>query len=338
MRLLKYAAFLAVPLLAWISINQTGLASWLLVLFAFGVIPLLELLLPADKTNYEPLKSPTALRMMDGLIWLVLPCYGFVLWTFLTHFNLQNNWPTIMGHIASTGMACGILAINVGHELGHRQSHPDRLFGELLLVMAQQAHFLPYHNHGHHRFVATHDDPATARKNETVYHFWIRSQTGSYLAAWRIEKARLLQKGKRWLSLNNRMIRYSLMQAMLLAAIFLSVGLNILLAYLMVCLVGALLLETVNYIEHYGLRRQLIEGDRFERVTPLHSWNSDHLLGRLMLFELSRHSDHHANPRKPYYDLQSYPDSPQMPTGYPGMMLLSLLPPLWFRLMNPKIQ
>ena len=236
------------------------------------------------------------------------------------------------------GLQCGVYGINIVHELGHRSNRGQRLLGEILLLSSLEMHFLPYHNSGHHFNVATPNDPATARKGEWVYLFWFRSQIGSYLQAWKIESKRLNKKDQHWFSFSNKMVVYTLVQFALIIAIYYLFGWVVLLAFVMAATAGILLLETVNYIEHYGLLRKQIDEGKYEKVQHVHSWNSDHILGRIFLFELSRHSDHHYKASKHYQLLKSLPDSPQMPTGYPGMMLLALVPPLWVWFMGKKLE
>ena len=230
-----------------------------------------------------------------------------------------------------------MLGINVGHELGHRHHKIEVFLGELMLITSLNTHFLPYHNGGHHFNVATPNDAATARKNEPLYVFWIRSHFSSYLQAWQIENNRLRHENQSVLSLQNKMVGYSIANVLILSAIYYFFGVTALISFIAAAVIGILQLETVNYIEHYALLRNKNEHGRYEKVRHHHSWNSDHIIGKLMLFNLSRHSDHHYNGSKPYQVLKSLPESPQMPTGYPGMMLLSLIPPLWFKYMNNKI-
>jgi alkane 1-monooxygenase len=235
------------------------------------------------------------------------------------------------------GIMCGVIGINVGHELGHRSGRLEQFFGELLLLSSLENHFLPYHNRGHHTNVATPQDPATARKNEAVYVFWFRSQIGSYIQAWQIESKRMQIIGSSFFSLRNKMLVYTLVHITCFALILILYGNQALLSFFTVATIGILLLETVNYIEHYGLLRQKNENRRYELVKRKHSWNSNHILGRLILFELSRHSEHHYKPDKPYQLLHSESTVPTMPTGYPGMMLLSFVPPLFFMVMNKRV-
>ena len=242
-----------------------------------------------------------------------------------------------IGRISSMGIMCGVFGINLGHELGHRLNKTEKFLGELMLLTSLNTHFLPYHNGGHHFNVATPHDAATARKNEPLYVFWFRSHFSSYAEAWQLENKRIKELGKSRLSLQHKMIQYTIANMLVLVSIFYFFGILVLCYFIAAAVTGILLLQTVNYIEHYGLLRVKNEHGRYERVKHTHSWNSDHVIGRLVLFNLSRHSDHHYNGSKHYQILKSLPESPQMPTGYPGMMLLSLIPPLWFKFMNAKI-
>lgn len=197
-------------------------------------------------------------------------------------------------------------------------------------------HFFIEHNRGHHNKVSTEDDPASSRYNEPLYMFWIRSVTMSYISAWKLENFRLSRMGEKWFSWRNEMIWYTIIQASFIGLIAWGFGWRVTGFYLISAVFGFLLLETVNYIEHYGLSRKKGEHG-YGKVLPIHSWNSNHPLGRLILFELSRHSDHHFRANRKYQILRYHEDSPQMPTGYPGMMVLSLVPPLWFKVMNPRV-
>jgi alkane 1-monooxygenase len=209
--------------------------------------------------------------------------------------------------------------------------------GEIALLISLENHFLPYHNLGHHRNVATPEDPATARLNEPVYTFWIRSQFGSYWQAWQFEMNKQRRMKRNPFSLRNRMVGYTIAQIGLISSIFFAFGWKTMLAFVAAAIIGKLHLETVNYIEHYGLTRKVKPDGKYERVMPWHSWNSDHVLGRSIMLELSRHSDHHYKASKHYQILDSFNESPQMPTGYPGMMIFSLFSPVWFWYMNKRI-
>jgi alkane 1-monooxygenase len=184
--------------------------------------------------------------------------------------------------------------------------------------------------------VSTDEDPASSRRGEWLYAFFLRTITGSWLSAWKLEEQRLRKKGLPVFGLHNEMLRFQLIQLALVATIAVVFGPAVMGWYLGAALIGILLLETVNYIEHYGLRRKR-NGDTYERPLPIHSWNSDHPLGRLILLELTRHSDHHYLASRKYQVLRHFDESPQLPAGYPAMMVLAFVPPLWFRVMDREI-
>ncbi|WP_440122664.1 alkane 1-monooxygenase [Tenacibaculum sp. Ill] len=318
-----------------------GWSTLLPLVVFFGFVPLLELLFNPDKQNLnkeqEELEKEN--KLYTYILYTTVPVQLFFLGWFLWMMkDAQLTTIEYIGRISAMGLMCGVIGINVGHELGHRNNRFDEFLGEILLLTSLDTHFLPYHNAGHHFNVATPKDAATARKNEIVYLFWIRSHFQSYYQAWETENRRLKNSGRNWFHLQNRMLIYTICNILLLIGIFFLFGLNALLAFTAAAVFGILLLETVNYIEHYGLLRKQNEKGRYERVKRTHSWNSDHRIGMLMLFNLSRHSDHHYNGSKHYQLLKSLSESPQMPTGYPGMMLVALVPPLWFSIMNKKLQ
>jgi len=341
MKRLKYLSILLLPITVYISFTSTGWMTLLPVIVFFGFVPTLELFFNPDKENFskEQEQIEKENKIYSGILYLTIPIQIF----FLVYFFvvIQDAGLTnldLIGRISAMGLMCGVIGINVGHELGHRNNRVDEFLGELLLLTSLNTHFLPYHNGGHHYNVATPKDAATARRNELLYVFWVRSHFTSYRQAWQIENRRLKEDGRSWFHVQNRMIIYTFLNIVLLGTLFFFFGSFGLICFLGAAVTGILLLETVNYIEHYGLLRKLNEHGRYEKVKRTHSWNSDHVVGKMMLFNLSRHSDHHYNGSKHYQLLKSLPESPQMPTGYPGMMVLSLFPPLWFGLMNKKIQ
>ncbi|WP_428741305.1 alkane 1-monooxygenase [Tenacibaculum sp.] len=341
MKALKFLAILILPVTVYISFTNTGWLTLLPLLVFFGLVPLLELLFNPDKENLstEQEEREKENKLYTYILYTTVPLQlvflGWFLWMMK---DIELTTLEYIGRISAMGLMCGVIGINVGHELGHRNNRFDELLGEILLLTSLDTHFLPYHNAGHHFNVATPNDAATARKNEVVYFFWIRSHFQSYYQAWEAENKRLKNSDRNWFHLQNRMLIYTLCNILLLVGIFYFFGLKALFTFVVAAVFGILLLETVNYIEHYGLLRKQNEKGRYERVKRTHSWNSDHRIGMLMLFNLSRHSDHHYNGSKHYQLLKSLPESPQMPTGYPGMMLVALVPPLWFSIMNKKLQ
>lgn len=335
----KYLGILLVPFSVYIALNSSGLLTFLPLVLLFVIVPVVELFFKPNHKNLTELQLEKAQkdRFYSLILYAMVPINLGLLFLFLTTINNNISTIDLIGKITSMGLALGVLGINIGHELGHRTNRFEQLLGEILLMSSLETHFLPYHNSGHHFNVATPNDPATARKNEWLFIFWIRSQFGSYVEAWKLESKRLKIEKKSFFSFNNRMLIYTFCHIVLLYLIYFFFGLSVLLMYFFACCIGILLLETVNYIEHYGLLRKKKKSGRYEVVTPMHSWNSDHMIGRILLFELSRHSDHHHRASKHYQLLDSHESSPQMFTGYPGMMLLALIPPLWFKIMNKRI-
>lgn len=334
----KYLIAYSLPVATFLSIYYHGFWSFSTLIEAFVIIPILELFLPPDKNENEINESKTS-RFYDILLYLMVPVqYGLLLY-FLHTITTQNLQPyEIIGITLSMGIQCGAIGINVAHELGHRKNAFERILAKALLLSSLYMHFIIEHNRGHHRNVATPNDPATARFGEPIYSFWPRSILGTFTSAWQIEEALQLKKNRLVFNLKNQMIQVVLIEFFFLSFIYLAFGVKGFAGFLAASFIGILLLETVNYIEHYGLKRTLKEDGNYERVQPWHSWNSDFPIGRIVLFELTRHSDHHYKASKKYQSLTHLPDSPQLPAGYPGMMLLSLIPPLWFKTVNPLLQ
>ena len=340
LRALRYAFAFSGPVLACWGLTSHGWPTWALPLYAFFLIPLLELVLRPDHTRLTEEEESAALNdpLYDALLIAFVPVQWAVLVLFLFRVHEPGLLPwEVAGRIATMGLMCGVYGINIAHELGHRTTRWERNLSRSLLLTSLYMHFIIEHNRGHHRRVATPDDPASARYGENLYFFWARTIVFSFISAWRIEADRLRKEGKARFGVHNEMIRFLLLEVLLIAVIGAYFGPMVLACFLAAAFIGILLLETVNYIEHYGLGRRLNERGNYGRVQHVHSWNSDHLIGRLMLFELTRHSDHHYMASRKYQVLRSEEEGPQLPTGYPGMMILSLVPPLWFRTVDPII-
>lgn len=336
----KYLFVLTIPVTVAIAFSITGVWTFLPLLYAFGAVPLLELVLPPSAANADGdlFAQRQRDRFFDFALLICVPIQLFFLGWFLISVNeVGLSWVTRMGRVTAFGLMCGVLAINVAHELGHRPDKLHQQLAKVLLTTSLYTHFFIEHNRGHHRNVSTPEDPASARFGEHLYAFWLRSLWGSYAGAWQLERTRLERKKLAVWTINNEMVQYTLVQILLLGFVLVFFGGFVLMQFLVAAVLGMLLLETVNYIEHYGLARKKLNAQRYENATPIHSWNSNHLVGRALLFELSRHSDHHAHPNREYQILRHHEVSPQMPTGYPGMMLLAAVPPLWFAVMHPRI-
>ena len=340
MKKAKYLLAYLLPVLVLLSFLNEGWLTFLPLIIYFGFLPVIELFIKPDDSNWDPdqIEKEKKSLFYDLILCGMVPVQlAFLIW-FLNFDFSSLDTTTHIGRVISMGMMCGVIGINVGHELGHRIQSWHRYLGDILLLTSLENHFVPYHNRGHHTNVATPGDPATARLNEISYIFWFRSQIGSYVQAWQIEIQRMKIIKKHPFGLRNKMIRYSLIHLALCFSIFFFISLSALIHFLIVAFLGILLLESVNYIEHYGLQRKVLPSGQFERVRRCHSWNSNHVLGRIVLFELSRHSDHHYKADKPYQVLESHEESPCMPIGYPSMMILSLFPPLFFYIMNDRVK
>lgn len=331
---------LLLPALAWVSFNSHGWLTYLPLIESFVFIPLLEL---AYKPNPENLteeheEKRKKDKIFDWQLYIMVPIQFGLLVMFL--ISMQETGLSIVdkiGRISAMGLMCGVIGINVAHELGHRKEKVEQFMAKALLLTSLYMHFFIEHNRGHHKNVSTKEDPSSARYGEILYMFWVRSVVFAYISAWKLEADRLRKRGKSSFSLQNEMLQFQCIQVAFTVGIGWLFGWLIMGYFIIAAVIGFLLLETVNYIEHYGLERDL-KGDIYERVMPHHSWNSDHKIGRIILFELSRHSDHHYIASRKYQILRHIDESPQMPTGYPGMMLLATIPPLWFSIMNPRIR
>ena len=323
------------------SFNSHGWIIWMPLIAAWVFIPLLELFIKSDPGNMSAAGEELAKRnkIYDILLYLVAGFQYVTLYLFLNSMkNDTLTWYDIAGRIWVMGLLCGVFGINVGHELGHRVNKFEQTLAKSLLLTSLYMHFFTEHNKGHHKRVATPEDPSSARYGEPVYLFYFRTIIFSYFSAWHIANEEMKKKGRPVFSLYNEMVQFHLIQLAFVAVIFFVFGWLVTLYFLAAALIGIILLETVNYIEHYGLQRKPAGDGKYERAMPEHSWNSDHVIGRLMLFELSRHSDHHYLASRKYQVLRHHDHSPQMPTGYPGMMILSLVPPAWFYVMNKRIK
>jgi alkane 1-monooxygenase len=334
-----YTLPLALYIAAWVSFTQTGMLAWLPAIIAFLFIPLAELIIPADSYNLSSEEEQLAKnnKTYDYLLYSAVVLQYVALYFFLT--SMQDETLSSLdrsGRIVTMGLLCGIFGINVGHELGHRNNPSEQLLAKASLLSSLYLHFMTEHNKGHHKYVGTPKDPTSARYNENVYSFWFRSFFGTIASAWKIALEEQRRKGRS--ILQNEMLQFQLVHIIFSLTIGFIFGWLVLLYFVIAAFIGITLLSTVNYIEHYGLSRRSTGNNSFERAMPHHSWNSNHSFGRYILFELSRHSDHHYLASRKYQLLRHHEGSPELPTGYPGSMLLTLVPSLWFKVMNNKIK
>ncbi|RMG85928.1 MAG: alkane 1-monooxygenase [Bacteroidetes bacterium] len=337
----KYLAGYIAPLSALAAVCFGGVWSYSTVVISFVLVPLLEWRHPGSTQNFTPEEAQKRLsnRFFDWVLYLNIPLYFTILWLYFSAVKSGGHaLYEIIGMTYSVGIVVSTIGINVAHELGHRANKVEQFLSKMLLMTALYMHFFIEHNRGHHKNVATELDPATSRLGEPIYAFWVRSTWQSYFHAWHLENRRLRRKGLSPFSLQNEMIWYHLIQAGYLVAIGYWFGWTMIGYAIAIAVIGFLLLESVNYIEHYGLQRKKLPNGKYEKVRPIHSWNSNHEMGRILLYELTRHSDHHYKASRKYQILRHFDESPQLPHGYPGSILMALVPPLWFKHMNDRVR
>ncbi len=337
---IKYFFAYTSPLMAYIAVLWQGPWSFAGLIFAYLLIPLIEQFATGTTKNLPPEieEKKADSFLFDLLLYLNLPILFGLLWFYFSTVTTAGLtlWETI-GMTMSVGVVVGTISINVAHELGHRQNKYEQFMSKILLTTALYTQFHIEHNRGHHLLVATEKDPSSARKGEPLYAFWARSISGVYKNAWRLENKRLKKMGKPPFSFSNEMIWFQLAHIGYLALVWWFFGWAGVGFAVAIAAVGILELETVNYIEHYGLRRKRLASGFYEKVSPRHSWNSNHELGRIFLYELTRHSDHHFKATRKYQVLRHFDESPQLPKGYPASMLMAMVPPLWFSVMDKKV-
>ena len=335
----KYLAAYLMPIACFAGLYFGGWAAPGAFYIGFLIVPLLELFVPAAPRPEDEaiLQEKSKVSFFDYLLYLNVPfLYINALYFVWILGNREMTTFEVTFSVINVGILMGVCGINVAHELGHREGQFDRWMARLLLIPVLYSHFTLEHNYGHHLKVATPEDPATARKNEPVYFFFVRSIFQGYLNAWKIGFRRLDVQGKsKWM---HEIIWSHMAQLAFLAGVVMIAGWSNLVLYLIAAVIGITALESVNYIEHYGLIRKRMASGRYEPMTEIHSWNSNHELGRIMLFELVRHADHHYQTSRKYQALRHLERSPQLPFGYPMSIILALIPPLWFMVMNPKVK
>lgn len=323
----------------WLGIPD--LAAWLPLVFLFGLLPAADFLLGetrANPTDAATEKRLDANRLFRWLTYPALPVYaGLLVWAMAQFSQGQMNALGMAGWLISTGVIGGILAINTAHELIHKPVRFERFIGGLLLTLVSYGSFKIEHIRGHHRWVATPKDTSTARRDQSVYRFLPRAYRHNPSYAWQLEKARLNKQGYGVWHKNNELLWLWAASAVWLLASALLFGWLGALFFVGQSFFAITALEIINYIEHYGLRREQRADGKYEPVTPRHSWNSSYRLSNWLLFNLQRHSDHHAHAARRYQVLRHFDESPQLPAGYATMFLLALLPPLWRRVMNPRV-
>src|ERR1700710_58516 len=329
------------PFMAWGLVSLTGLGVFWFwgPLFIFGVMPFLDTLIGKDSSN----PPDSVVKYLEQDRYYRWCTYAFIP---LQVVALVGGAALLagddLGLVEKLGLALTLgcvngIGINTAHELGHKRASAERWLSKVALAPTGYGHFFIEHNRGHHVRVATPEDPASSRLGESFWAFLPRTVSGSLRSAWSIETARLDRLGKSHWSLHNDILGAWAMTLGLFAVLAIAFGPIVLPFLLLQAVIGFSLLEVVNYLEHYGLRRDKREDGRYERCLPEHSWNSNNVASNVLLYHLQRHSDHHANPTRRYQALRHVKEAPQLPTGYAGMIVLAWFPPLWRRVMAPRL-
>lgn len=327
---------IGVGLHAW-----TGESLWLLapIAYAYLLVPILDWLVGEDQNNppeaiVPQLEADPYYRI---LTYIIVPLHFVSLAGCAWWAGTQPLEPWAFFALAATaGLGSG-LAINTGHEMGHKAGRFERLLARFALAVPAYGHFCVEHNRGHHTHVATPEDPASSRMGESIYRFALREIPGAWKRGWQAERKRLKQRGRPFWSLHNEILQSNLITLVFHGSLVLAFGLPMVVFLLIHNVFAWWQLTSANYIEHYGLLRMKNAAGRYETCKPHHSWNSNHIYSNLALFHLERHSDHHAHPMRRYQSLRHFDDLPQLPNGYFGMYLLAYIPALWYRVMDPRV-
>jgi len=340
MRDLKYLFAYTVPISTLVSFSSYGVGTYTAVFYAFVLLPILDVVFGKDSSNLTDEKANTKKinKIFDWMLYVNLPVvYGLMCYGFIKVYSNDYTLFEMTGICLSAGILLATNGINVAHELCHRKKYFEKAIGKALFLPCLYMHFYIEHNFGHHVNVGTPDDGATAKYKQNVYSFWITSVSKQYLDAWKKQIQLLKIKKNGFFSVKNDMLWYHIFQPSYLVVIIMVFSTKVFLFALISGVISFLFLECINYIEHYGLKRLKMPSGRYERVQAHHSWNSNHNIGRIVLYELTRHSDHHFKASKKYQILDCHDEAPQLPFGYPASILLSLVPPLWFYFINPLV-
>ncbi len=330
MTLLPWFTPFLLVLVTAIGISFGGIFTWTGVFIIFLLHPILDKMIGKESKGV----------IFDNELELLLISYvpfqtTFLVWAIWVAYHAPNDYQ-FLGIIFSTGLLTGGLGITSAHELIHRAKRKHRMLGVILLSQVNYAHFRIEHVWGHHRMVGTKEDPASANLNQNLYSFLLQSFVGSYISAWKLENINY-KNAKKHLIINHRMIVYHIFTLLFAAVFYYIGGTKLLIFWFGQSLVATTLLEVINYIEHYGLRRKKDAPGKYEAVAPKHSWDCTYLFTNFTLFNLGKHSHHHWKAATPYYQLQTNNDSPKLPFGYSLTLILAFFPPLWKKIMNPLI-
>ena len=348
MKKLGFFSVFVIPVLVIAGSYAGGWWNFSSLVFVFILVPLIDYQLGLDTANV-----PSEEKAIVGqdfyyrfitYLWVYLQ-FGFLVWAV---YRIASGSLTSLHEWAGFTIGCALvtggIGITVAHELGHKSSRLEKFYSKALLMTVCYMHFFIEHNRGHHVSVATPQDPATAKRQQNFYSFWLQSVIGGFANAWKLEAESLQRKGRSILSPANQMIWFTLLPLLfcgtLMAMLWLMTGKlheEVPVFFLVQSVLAFSLLELVNYIEHYGIVRRQTAPGQYERVNPQHSWNASHRVSNFFLFQLQRHSDHHYRAIRRYQILDHYDESPQLPCGYPTMILAALVPPVWFGVIDSRL-
>jgi len=332
----------AIALVGTVAVSGFGVSSWILffpLVFYYFFVPFLDFLIGEDTSN-PPESAIEALEDDAYYRWITYTTIP-ILWIaviFNCIFLCTSSLTTLewLATVISTGSVLGF-GLNVSHELGHKLQTLPRKIALFNTALGAYGHFSIEHNRGHHRHVSTPEDPASSKMGENIYQFACREMPGAALRAWRLEADRLLRQNKSVWHFENEILQALCLTALVYGSLISLYGLDMVIVLIPVAIWGAFQLTSANYVEHYGIQRLKTAHGNYENCLPHHSWNSNHLVSNLVLFQLQRHSDHHAHPSRSYQSLRDFPELPRLPSGYFGMFFLAYFPPLWFRVMDPLL-
>lgn len=343
-----YLIVFTIPISFLLSYYSGSLyALYSLPLSMFVLMPIIDPLFGADNQNFDTeheksIKDEKYYRfVLHAWAYTQTAMMAWIVYLFSsTNLSVEYIIPMILNTMIMNGGA----GIVVAHELGHKNNKLDKFLAKLLLIQVFYAHYTVKHNRGHHVHVGTPLDTATSKLNQSFYSFWLQSVIGGFVSALKIENEYLHNKKKR-----NKIINHEVWNSLIISFVFFilcasvvnyfnhSMLFSFIVFYIFQTTLSFSLLEAVDYIEHYGMVRQLKEDNTYEKTNATHSWNANFILSNYFLFQLQRHSDHHLYATKNYQILKQYDESPQLPNGYPAMVLLTLIPPLWFKIMNERL-
>ena len=329
------------PLTIWLYFwsGSLGITLFIPMIYFFVFIPVLDMLIGEDP--YNPTQAMLDDMEQDSyyrlLLFMSIPVYYasffFAAWFVGTQ---EIAWWALIVFALGLGTLNSVSLV-IGHELGHKHNKWDQIAAKIVIAMVGYGHFTLEHNRGHHVWVSTPEDPASSRLGESIYQFLLREIPSTFVRGLSFERARLNKKGYGFWNWRNDILQgYAITLG--IAAVLIGLFGPIMIVFLIVHhMFGWYGLTQANYVEHYGLKRRKLDNGKYEACEPRHSWNTNHIVSNLISFHLQRHSDHHSNPQRPYQVLRNFPDLPTLPSGYPGCFGLAAIPPLWFRVMDPKV-